>query len=351
MRKRQAVVVGLVLALGASGVWAQEQQPAPASNARRVVVTLTGKLEAVPELGPTDFQIELEKQKLQPARVYRPEQLPTVLAIVLQDNLTQEFGSQLPVLRDFILNQPPNTWVGVFYLTAQTIDAPLPSPHFSNELQKVADTLRTPRGTADAAPPTPYDKVAQIVAFMDRLAAARKEVLLFSEGSDALYPNSTPSENRSLLQAAQLARTAGVPVWVIYTNAVPPLTRVQSPASDAIGRELPSMTGGTSSPPGAGTGAPGSAPSGPRGDVYDASPFGGGVGFHSGLSFLDYLTDKSGGKVFSSGSYAVDIAPHLAEFRALMNQQFVLEYSGEGPPKKVKLQRKLKGAKLLAPGQ
>ncbi|HXE74916.1 MAG TPA: hypothetical protein VNN18_04660 [Candidatus Xenobia bacterium] len=313
---------------------AQPQPPKP----RRVVVTFDGQLEDVPEVKPEDFQVEVGKQKAPPVKILKPEELPTLLAIVLQDNQPPDFATQLPALREFITSQPPNTYVGVFYLNAQTIDFALPPPHFYSDLPRVANALRAPNGNPAAAPPSPYDKVTQIVAYMDSLPPARKEILLFSEGSDSIAAQSasTPQQNKMLVQAIRHSIQAGIPVWVVYVVAFAPETRLtevtgQGPlAREGQGKQAPSVEYGGMATPG-------------------TDPFGSAGAAPSGSAYLDYLADATGAKVFSAGKFAVDIRPFLAEFNKLLRQQVVLEYQGEGELKKVKMNRKLRGVKVLAP--
>jgi hypothetical protein len=252
-----------------------------------------------------------------------------------------EFGTQLPALRDFILGQPPKTYVGLFYLSSQSVDYPMP---FDSDLQKVADALRTPKGQQSAAPPTPYEAMARIIEFMHKLPEARKEVLLFSEGSDAIAGNVAAGQNQSLRRATGVAREAGIPVWAIYSDALPPLSRVRQ------GDNLD-------------TGAPPS-PGVPRGPQSSQEQVFGGYGSEAatagdpfaasstrsmGVSYLSYLTKHSGGKTFSPGKSAPDIRPFLEDFQRMLTQQFVLEFSTMEPPKKIKLNRKIGGAKMLYP--
>lgn len=338
MSKRTAGLAALFLALlwAAPQPAAQEEAPKP----RRAVVTLEGKLEALPSLTPADFEIEAGKQKLQPARLYGPDQLPTLIAVVLQENQTQEFGTQLPALRDFILGQPPKTYVGVFYLSVEAVETAI---MFDSNLSKVADTLRVPKGMQDLAPPTPYLLVGSIVQFMDKLPAARKEVLWFSDGSDALAGDATAGQNRNLQVATRAAQEAGIPIWVMYSEAFPPRARLQrAVGEDVAGAGPPPSTTPTVRTTqeqlfGAGAGA----------ETLERSSFEPSVQY--GTSYLNYLAERSGGKVFSAGKVAPDMAPFLKEFQELLGQQFVLEFASEETPKKVKLLRKIRGAKLLHP--
>ena len=43
------------------------------------------------------------------------------------------------------------------------------------------------------------------------------------------------------------------------------------------------------------------------------------------------------------------IRPYLEEFQRLLAQQYVVEFPGSEPAKKIKLNRKIGGAKLIAP--
>lgn len=340
----------LLLPLGAAAQ--EQQQPPPADQGRRLVVTLDGKLEDMPTLTPDEFVIEMAKQKVAPKRVYKIEELPTLIAVVLQENLSLDFGAQLPALRDFILAQPPNTYVGVFYMAAQGVENP--TNGFSSDLKKVADTLRTPKGKAELAPASPYESMAKVVKWMANLPAARKEVLFFSEGSDSVAGDAAPGQNRNLRVAIGETHAAGVPVWVIYTKGLrAPIRVAENMASVRAGD-----TGGAPTAPGpdtramndasaggssalSGPGAPG-----PGGSAFEDSSYRPRVDY--GAANLKELADKSGGKVLVSKD-SPDIRPYLEQFRTLLSRQFVLEYDGEPPIKQVRMNRKLRDVKLLAP--
>ena len=343
----------LLLPLAAAG---QQQQQQPAADpARRLVVTLDGKLEDMPTLTPDEFQIELDKQKVAPKRVYKIEELPTLIAIVLQENIRQGFGAQIPALRDFILSQPPNTYVGIFYLAGDSIDNP--TQGFQADLKKVAEMLRAPKGQAELAPPSPYASVAKLGSWMNTIPPARKEILLFSEGTDAIYPDAAPGQNRNVRVALDHTRDLGIPVWVIFTSdAFAPATRRQGEAApfgdSEQGQAGPTSAGSGLDPRsmndasvgGRGTDAGGFAQRSTGFDEPSTRPR---VSFN--IANLKELADKSGGKLLSSKESLTDIAPLLGEFRTLLSRQFVLEYDGEPPIKKVRMNRKLKGVDLLAP--
>ncbi|MCI0403096.1 MAG: hypothetical protein L0212_06190 [Acidobacteria bacterium] len=345
------LAAGLLLPAGAP---AQQQAPA-ANQARRLVVTFDGNLEDLPAVEPAEFQIELEKRKVAPKKIYNPQELPTVIAVVLTENIRQDFGTQLPALRDFITSQPPNTYVGVFYLTSQSIDNP--TKGFQADLKKVAETLRAPTGQGELAPPSPYELIARIGEFMNRMPPARKEILFFSEGTDAMYPDASPGQNRNIRVALDRTRDFGIPVWVVFTNAIPPVTRRQAEAG-AYGGSEQGQPGPTSASSGQDPRAMNDASYGGRGsDVMPSRP-GGTIDttessarprVEFNRANLKELADKSGGKMLSSKESLTDIAPLLAEFRKLLAQQLVLEFEGESSIRKVKMNRKFRDVKFLAP--
>ncbi len=337
-------LVWVLVLVGAGFLPAQEHT----GKARRAVVTFEGKLEALPELTVADFQIQAGKRILQPARLYGPTELPTLIAIVLQENQISEFGAQLPALRDFILAQAPNTYVGLFYLSAQSVENAVP---FDLDLQKVADGLRSPQGQQELAPLTPYTALAQILDYMHTLPDARKEVLFFTDGNDASAGGASSKKNPNLRQATELAQTAGIPVWVVHTEALPPPGVPQGRGASSQGqRTITTKTGSSTASAGGATDVlsgghdlPGAAALGSNSAPQTSRPT------TSGISYLKYLTEHSGGKVFSPGKFAKDIRPFLEEFQRLLSRQYVLEFSADGPLRKIKLTRKVRGARLLHP--
>ncbi len=354
MSKQRIVLRGILVLALAGGFTvnglapaAQEQQQAqapPEPKPRRAVVTFDGDLEALPTLAAADFEIEAGKQKFNPARLYRPEEMPTVLAIVLQENQMAEFGAQLPALRDFILAQPPNTYVGVFYLSMDAVETTV---MFDSNLPKVAEALRAPKGMRDLAPPSPYTSVAKLVYGMAQLPDARKEILWFAEGSDATSGDATSGQNANLGQAVRHAQNAGIPVFVIYSEAIPPTSRLVSDHNPRpTSSQGPSASAQTPGIGGRGSPSPGGGPAGSQSRLEESSPYSPPVQYN--VSYLNYLAERTGGKVLTTKA-APDIRPFLDQFRRLLTLQYVVEYPVDETMKKLKLRQKIEDTKLLHP--
>ena len=350
---KQRIFLAGILVLALAGVLApaaqepQQAQAPPEPKPRRAVVTFDGDLEALPTLAPADFEIEAGKQKFNPARLYKPDEMPTVLAIVLQENQEAEFGAQLPALRDFILALPPNTYVGIFFLSGQAVETAI---LFDSNLPNVAEALRAPKGMRDLAPPSPYISIATLINGMAQLPDARMEILWFAEGSDATSGDATSGQNASLGQAVRHAQDAGIPVFILFSAAIPPASRLVSDSSAASGT-IPGRAGSAGQQtPGSGAGgrntmAGGGSPSS-GGRMEDSSPYTPPVQYN--VSYLNYLAERTGGKVLTSKA-PPDIRPFLDQFRRLLTLQYVVEYPVDETIKKLKLRQKVEDTKLLHP--
>lgn len=325
----------IIFVLVVAGSVAAYQSPQEQVKPRRAVVTFDGKIEDLPKLTPADFEIKIGKKKLIPSRIYAPGELPTLLAIVLQENQKAEFEAQLAVLREFILQQPDYIYVGVFYLTVDGIKNPA---QFDSDHDRVAESLRAPKGEKEQRPRAYYNDVTQLVDYMDTLPDARKEILLFTEGSDPMARGASPKRNPYLSRTIEAAHQSGIPLWVIY-SAVEGVKKRSS--SGAVKGGLPRINpvGGTR-----GLGGPS--------HTANVNPYENVAG--SGRSYVKRLTRETGGKLFSEKKFAQDIQPWLAEFTKLLDRQYVLEFDADESLqdeaiKEIKLKRKIRGVKLIFP--
>src|SRR5918992_6069910 len=78
---------------------------------------------------------------------------PLNLAILVQDDLDSRVGSELKVTREFIRSLPAGSRVMVAYITTGSLRVRQP---FTDDLEKAAESLRTPLGNSAAAPFNPY---------------------------------------------------------------------------------------------------------------------------------------------------------------------------------------------------
>src|SRR5580704_10368733 len=106
------------------------------------------------------------------------------LAIVIDNDASQlGVGSQLSDIKSFINLQSPNTAVGLFYAMYGSVEVAAP---FSANHAALTKALRPPLGLASGASPSIYLSLSDLVEHHWPSGAARREVLLISNGVDQL---------------------------------------------------------------------------------------------------------------------------------------------------------------------
>lgn len=200
---------------------------------------------------------------------------PLSLAILIQEDLTQEFNLQLRDLATFINRLPRGTRVMVGYIHGGTLRV---KQRFTDNLERAAAALQIV-GTSQSAN-GPYDGVSDAVNLFESLPNGRRAVLLVSDGLEASRgtgPSDTlnsPELERAILRAQRKS----VAVYSIYSPT-------------AVSQ---------------------------NGSSFLAS---------SGQSALAKLSDETGGRTFYQGTNApVSFLPFFKDLDLLLERQFVLTY-------------------------
>lgn len=311
----------LILGFFPSHGLAAMQAPGDKTVTRRAVVTFEVKDGVIPNLDPADFEIQAGKSKFAPSRIYSSGELPTVLAIVLPESLDPSFERHLPALREFILVQPKNTYVGIAYLSEEGNRDPI---NFLPDLSEIAGSLRAPAGTMEAGPKSSFSSLAVMLERMAGLPSARVQILFFANRHDSTYRTA----NLRIMQAVEKSYSIGATVWVVQS-----LVKYEKRKGLAPGAQV-SVLGSNSRR---------ILSQAESRTLRDAS--------RDSLSFrlLKELAEKTGGKVLDR--MPKDLRPVLAELQELLAHQVVLEYSSSEPAKKIKLKKKIRGVKILIPKQ
>ena len=204
-----ALIAILLVALPAP---AQSQSKPPAGTVPvTIVVTVTGKNYTPPPAISKDDVSVREGQLRREIINWLPAQGDRAglqLAIVIDDSLRKNFGTQISALSDFITSQPPSTIVGVFYASSGTVQA---ASQFNPDLQAVAKTLRMPSGNSGAAASI-YQSLLQLINAWPA-TGARREILLFCDGYDYFRRDRFSPDVQLTIDKAQ---QAGIVIHTIY---------------------------------------------------------------------------------------------------------------------------------------
>ncbi len=214
MRPRSLVVV-LVLSFcfGAGKTLLAQQAPATDQGAVRIVVTAEPKHGTeVPPLNRDDVMV-YEGHDRDRVTEWIPAQgdhAALELFILIDDDSTTSLGSQLEDIRKFINAQPASSQVGVAYMQngIARIVQNLTADH-----ALAAKSLRLPMGSAGVNA-SPYFAVSDLVKRWPA-SAARREVLMISDGVDRFYGSGDPNDPY-VQEAADSAIRAGIQVSAIY---------------------------------------------------------------------------------------------------------------------------------------
>jgi hypothetical protein len=107
--------------------------------------------------------------------------VPLNIAILIQDDLTSQVGNELGVTRDFIRSLPAGSRVMVAYITSGSLQV---QQSFTTDLNRAANSLRTPRASTAASSYNPYVEVVEALKKFDSSWQGHNALLLISDGLD-----------------------------------------------------------------------------------------------------------------------------------------------------------------------
>ena len=174
-----------------------------------MTVTAVGKKDtAPPEVKRDDIKLYKGKEGLQVADWRRSEKL--FLAILIDDSLDSNVASQWRDLKNFIIAQPPTTYISVAY--GRNGEAAL-AQDFTTDHALAAKAVRSPLGSAGAFS-SPYLELQDLIK---RLPASgeRRSIMFFSSGIDYFRGNFGP-QDPDLDTTIEHAQKSNINIWTIY---------------------------------------------------------------------------------------------------------------------------------------
>jgi hypothetical protein len=145
------------------------------------------------------------------AGVKKASSSPTQIILLVDSSVNPSIGTQLPALRRFLQGLPAGSSVAVAYNFYGR--AALASP-FTTDKVAAGHFLHIPSGSASTGT-SPYFAVSDLSKHWPSRTAARREIVLISNGEDGYYQN-YPLPDPYVTQAVQDAKAAGITVDSIY---------------------------------------------------------------------------------------------------------------------------------------
>ncbi len=189
---------------------------------------------------------------------------PLYVGILIQDNVIH-VGTDLGAYRTFIRELPAGSHVSVAYARVGFNNIVQP---FTSNLSQAADSLRPPAAFPSMEPGSPYVSVKEYLKTFPKSDTGVRKVLVFvSNGLDPIfgsYVRVLPSADPYLAQAIRVARRDDVTIYSIFAPGAGPFHRSQVLA-------------------------------------------------FSGQGALNYLSDRTHGEAFYSGSTYITARPFLKD--------------------------------------
>lgn len=172
-------------------------------------VTAVGKKQEAPPISKDDVQLFQGKERKQIADWKKGEEL--FLAILIDSSVNTEVGGQFDYLKEFIMAQPPSTFVAIGYMQNNTT---MMAQDFTQNHELAAKALRLPIGIG-AIGSSPYLSMLDLLKRWPD-SGPRRSILVITSGIDYFrgpgfgpyYPDVDP-----LIQRAEKQNTN---IWSIY---------------------------------------------------------------------------------------------------------------------------------------
>ncbi len=279
------VSVALLCFLAASAA-GQRKQSDQSSSDRGVTILVTAHphndrmRDAAMKLRADDFVVREDKRPQQIISVKRASEAPTILAVLIQDDLVSRVNNELNTIKEFIRRMPDGSRVMTAYVTSGTLQV---SQDFTTDRERAAASLRVVRSNESGSPYNPYVEVVEALRRFDTQPAGRRLILLISDGLDTShgFRGASPMHSPDLDRAIAEAQRRGVSVFSIYAPTVG-LARVR------------------------------------------------GMEVNFGQGSLIRLADETGGEAFMSGTDFVTFDPYFKELNDVLGLQWLVTYRSSG---------------------
>lgn len=179
---------------------------------RKFLTLAMALLVAISVFGVASARSNSDEQRLQTIE-------PLNLAVLIQDDLVPQVGSEIKVTREFIRSLPQGSRVMVGYITSGSLQV---RQSFTTDLDKAARSLRIPIGSTSASPFNPYVEVIEALRKFDNGWSNENAVLLISDGLDTSrgFDSTAAGHTIDIERAIKEANKRNIAVFSFYAPSV-----------------------------------------------------------------------------------------------------------------------------------
>jgi VWFA-related protein len=219
-------ISSVILMLALIGVVAEiEASGQPRGGVRSVTIPITIRHKGsdavqreLQQIGELTVREDGEVQKILSIRAYGTE-TPISVAILIQDDVVTSISNEIKPLGEFIRRLPRGSRVMIGYIRSGSLQI---RQRFTADLDKAAEALRVPLGSAAAAPYNPYVEIIEGLRRFEAMPKGRRAMLVVSDGVDTSrgIDSSSPTQGLDLQRAIKEAQKQGVAVYSFYAPTV-----------------------------------------------------------------------------------------------------------------------------------
>ena len=274
-RINKLALAGAIASLAVSAFAQDGRSSRGAPKPVTVPISIRLRGPAPVEMRFVDFLLREDGEMQREVSRRTPNDSPMTLAILFQDDLVSSVALETKTMANFIRSEPGGSRVMVAYIRPGSLEV---RRKFTNELDKAAQSVRVPQGTAGAGAYNPYIEIIEGLRRFDSQPLGRRAMIVISDGIDVSrgVDSSTPSQSLDLQRAITEAQRRSVAIYSIFAPSA-------APTLLALGL--------------------------------------------NGQSCLQRLSDETGGRAFFQGTAApVSFDPFLKEIDLLMSRQIAYTY-------------------------
>ncbi|PYS71786.1 MAG: hypothetical protein DMF73_10025 [Acidobacteria bacterium] len=276
LRINKLALAGAIAALAVSALAQDGRTSRGAPKPVTVPVSIRLRQSTAVEMRIVDFLLREDGEIQREISRRTPIDSPMTLAILFQDDLVSSVSVETRNMANFIRNEPGGSRVMVAYIRQGSLEV---RRKFTNELDKAAQSVRVPQGTAGAGAYNPYVEIIEGLRRFDSQPLGRRAMIVISDGIDISrgLDSSTPGQSVDLQRAITEAQRRSVAIYSIFAPSAAPTQQALS---------------------------------------------------LNGQSCLQRLSDETGGRAFFQGTSGAPVSfdPFLKEIDSLMSKQIALTY-------------------------
>ncbi len=276
LRINKLALAGAIAALAVSALAQDGRTSRGAPKPVTVPVSIRLRQSTAVEMRIVDFLLREDGEIQREISRRTPIDSPMTLAILFQDDLVSSVSVETRNMANFIRNEPGGSRVMVAYIRQGSLEV---RRKFTNELDRAAQSVRVPQGTAGAGAYNPYVEIIEGLRRFDSQPLGRRAMIVISDGIDISrgLDSSTPGQSVDLQRAITEAQRRSVAIYSIFAPSAAPTQQALS---------------------------------------------------LNGQSCLQRLSDETGGRAFfqGTGGAPVSFDPFLKEIDSLMSKQIALTY-------------------------